>query len=353
MKIWERYFLSQTIKTFLLLIGIFFALYILIDYSSRITTYQRSGLSFPVMSSYYFWTLIQRIDILVPFAFGLALIRTLLHLNIHRELIALWSSGVSTKRLLLPFFLFSLMLTALLYLNNEFLLPGATQKINQLKDGRFKERYKADLGQNIHPITLTDGSELLYHGYDTAQKRLYDVYWIASPSHIFHMEYLEPFLSIPEGQKVNEFKRVEESLKRLSFHERRSFENFPLNETLLHEALKNPKEESISYLLQEPFSSLPKNQAARFKTALYHKAAMPWLSLLVLLSVAPFCVRFGRQTPTFFIVLLSMVGIVTFYLVMNAATVAGENQVLPPSLAIALPFLLYGIPFGWGFKEMQ
>ncbi len=139
-----------------------------------------------------------------------------------------------------------------------------------------------------------------------------------------------------------------------------SFEtkDFPLmrfNPKKLRQSIINPREESITSLWEH----LPKAQEkltdtkARALTSFYHKLVMPWLCLLAVIGPAPWCLKFTRQLPVFLIYLVSMITMVTYYLIMNSAIIIGENQVFPPIIAIGLPFSLYFFFFSWKYYKLS
>ena len=101
--------------------------------------------------------------------------------------------------------------------------------------------------------------------------------------------------------------------------------------------------------LQQKLSALQaifSEKEARLVTTYYYKLAIPWLCLLAIIAPAPFCIAFNRALPQFFIYALSLFGLVTFYLIMNAAMILGERQVMAPALAIWIPFAIFFLFFG-------
>jgi len=354
-KLWERHFLYELLKVFFLFIFSFFGLYILIDYSSRGGLYYSSGLKFGQLTLYYAMVLIKRLDILVPFALILSTVKALTGLNARNEIVALLNSGVKLKRLMRPFILFALFLTVLLYLNSEFLLPYANRHLNYIKDAYFKDRYRSNMEDNVHFIDLEEGRGLAFHGYDTAKNRLFDVFYLVSLNKIYHMKSLYPYQSPPIGASVDLFERdASGNLLLKASYKERSFQEILFNEGILQQSLRNPKEEPLSELWANAqfFQKDPSEKQAETLTVFFHKLLIPWLCLLAVIGPAPFCLRFSRQLPTFFIYLFSMVGIVAFYLIMNAALIMGENQALSPAIAICTPFAFYFLFFGWKYAKL-
>ena len=107
MKIWERYFFFDTLKTLLFLLFAFSALFVLIDYASHTGSFHQNHIRFAFKEFliYYGGELIQKSEVLLPFGILVATIRTLTRLNQQNELIALLAAGVKMKSLLRPFLL--------------------------------------------------------------------------------------------------------------------------------------------------------------------------------------------------------------------------------------------------------
>lgn len=355
-QIWERYFLRRLLVTFITFLLCSYALYVLIDYSSRSSAYKAIHLSFRELVIFYLYTFVQRADILVPLALLIANIRTLANLNIRNELVALMASGISLKRLLRPFLFFALLLVGLLYLNEEFLIPQGMKYFRKLEDVHFQDKYKTEKNESMLSIPLEDKSLLFYHEYESEEERFYDLFWIRSIDDIYRIKYL----SVKEGKAVGKFV---DHFSRQPSGEMTLEASFPLLElpdlrfskNALFEATNKPHEQSLSQLwqLMPPSTRTVDERDALTLTAFYHKLAMPWLCLLAFLGPAPFCLRFTRQLPIFFIYLASMVAAIGFYLIIHAAIVLGNNQVVPPFLAIGIPFFTLYALCGWNYSKLQ
>lgn len=354
-RIWERYFLREILKIFFLFIFCFYGIYILIDFSSRSATHYAGKFSLGEMIKLYGFIFVQRMDILISFALIVAGVKTLCSLNIRNEIVALMSSGVKLKRLMRPFIFVALSLVALMYVNEQFFQPIAFRHINFLKDKHMDDNTHLDLERNIQSLEVEDGGELVYHGYDSARESFFDVYWIKDINEIFRIKYLYPHEGIPRGRFVDHFERSQDGeLLLVESEETHDFHSMRFHPDRLRQSIVNPRQESITSLWQH----LPSKQTAlddtgaRTLTSFYHKLLMPWLCLLAIIGPAPYCLRFTRELPVFMIYLVSMITLVTFYLIMNSAMIIGENQVFPPFIAIGLPFAAYGAFFGWKYWKM-
>jgi len=350
---WEKYFLKETLKIFVFFLLGFYSLYVLIDYSTHAASFKHYHFSVLDIIKFYAFEFVTRIDVLVPFALLIACIKTLCSLNVHNELVALMASGIRLRRLLLPFLTLGLIFTALIYLNFEILQPMAYKYNTQLDHSRAKAKQKKHV--SIQQLTLEDGSSIIYRSYEADTGNFFDVFWIRSADDIYRIRHLFPHHSSPLGKGIDHFERNLEGLLVLSesFNEK-TFPGMRFNKDKLLESVTLPEAQSLS----EIQSKLPQNREnlsekeSSLLTTYYRKLAMPWLCLLAVLAPAPFCIRFSRTLPVFFIYALSIFGLVTFYLVMDAAVVLGERQMVHPAKAVWIPFGAFFAFFGYRFARL-
>ena len=115
-----------------------------------------------------------------------------------------------------------------------------------------------------------------------------------------------------------------------------------------------PEVQSLSSLKEKlpAYGKELSEKEAYLLTTYYYKLALPWLCLLAVLAPAPFCVRFSRTLPVFFVYAFSIFGLVAFYLVMNAAVILGERQMFHPVFAVWVPFAAFFALFGCRFLRL-
>lgn len=351
--IWERYFFRETAKVFLLFLLGFYGLYALIDYSNHAASFKHYHFTVLDVLKFYAFEFISRMDVLIPFAFLIACVKTLCSLNTHNELVALMANGVRLKRLMLPFIAFGLFLTALIYFNMEVLQPMAYKYNTKLDHSRAKAKQKKYV--SIRQIILDDNSSLIFREYDKDTKEFFDAYWVRSIDDIYRIGHLAPYTKEPIGSSVEHLQRNTEGL--LTLTESFPVKTFPemhFNQEQLMANAVIPEGQSLSDLKEKlpGQGEVLSEKEAYLLTTYYYKLALPWLSLLSIIACAPFCVRFSRTLPVFFIYALSIFGLVAFYLILNAAVVLAERQMLHPAIAIGIPFAFFFSLFGWRFLKL-
>lgn len=357
--IWERYFFKSICKNTVSFLLIFFLLYSLIDYSSHAASFHKQNVQFRLFETflYYGSELLRQLNILLPFAILIASVRVLTSLNTHNELIALLSSGISLKTLMRPFILFGLICTLLTYLNSEFFETTASEYINRIESLRSSKRHKQMEELSVQRVVLTDGTHLIFHHFEGDEQRFFDVYWIQDIDNVYRMKYLYPLLDgsePPMGHFVDQLKRNRQD--QLVVVDRLPTLSFPLmkfNKEALFDAVTAPDELPISKLWQKlpPSLQASSEKESQIVAAFMHKWLMPWLCLLAVIGPAPFCVRFTRNLPVFFIYAGSFFGLVVFGLVMKTAFTLAERQVFTAWIVMIVPFMVMSLPLAWRFAR--
>lgn len=354
-KIWERYFIAETLKAFILFIVCFYGLYVLIDYATHASSFRHYGnYSWIDIGYYYLYELTQRANVIIPFAILLAVIRTLCNLNVHHELVALLASGVNIHSLMRPFIFVGLFFTALLYMNAEFFMPIANTELKHWDEARAIEKSKSNQITAVQHVALEDGSSIIFQNYDSARQVFFDAYWIRDLDDIYRIKFLYPSTEIPTGHFVDHLVRTPtgEMVTADSFSTR-TFPEMQFNKQTLFETLTTPDEQSLTSLWQKLPTEVQSEKEARLQSTFFYKMALPWVCLLAVIAPAPFCIRFTRTLPIFFIYALSIFGLVAFNIIMDAGLVLGERQVIPAIWSICLPFSLILGSFGWRFLRIR
>ncbi|MCH9609074.1 MAG: hypothetical protein S4CHLAM45_08370 [Chlamydiales bacterium] len=327
--IWKRYFVRELLPTFFLIIFSAYFLFILIDYSTHAKTFHQPGLTFIDTLQYYLYQFTQHAQILVTVALMLSTIKVLTTLNTRREIVALAAAGLSLKRLTSPFLTAAFICMVFLYANFQWIEPRATVKLEAFEAEYFKGGEKA----KTHETHLKDGSLLLYHHYDLKTHALYDLFWIKELNTIYHIKQLD--LSSSLGHYVDlierkgDFMSVEESFPSLLF---------PQMEI-----------DTTTFL---PKSLLQKMREPKWDTALFYKLTIPFATLFAVVATFPFCLKFTRHLPTYFIYTFSLFGLISYFTIVQASVILGQSQVLAPLLAIMAPPIFVGTLIFWSYAKL-
>lgn len=351
-KLWERHFYQEILKVFLFFLLGFFFLYSVIEYSTHMNDFFKEN-EFQVREVifYYINQLLKRLDFLIPMAILLATIKVLTSLNLRNEWLVLQTAGISTRRLLRPFFCVAIAGSFFIYLNFEVFLPSAMRHIDEFKIAHFQNSHVAKRRDQIHLIPLPDNTKLIYQSFDQEKNVLFDVLWIKSLDELWRIkslnanpqepiaEYADHIVRNPSGffEKKDSYLKIR--LHDLKWHPRMArkslipFEQRRLSE--LHRMRSSPT--------AAPYD-LPK-----IKTAYSFKLAIPLLSPLLVMAVAPFCLTSHRQRHFFLVYALGLFGLFAVYMLLDSLAILSENQVIAPSLAIYTPLAFLLSISSWRF----
>jgi len=357
-RLWERYFAKQFLATFCILLFGFFTLYVLLDYSSHTTTFHKNQIHFQwkELVTFYLCELVNRIDVLLPFAILIATIKTLCQLNVNNELVAMLSSGINIKRLLRPFLMLSLIFTTLMYLNVQFFVPMATTNLKSISEEGRKLKKKKKEQSMIEHIVLADESTFIFQNYDQVYQRFFDAYWIRSPDELYRFKYLYPNGDIPRGEFVEHLKRNEKGLiVQQEANETRDLPEMHFNKKKLIETTIMPEQLSLTTLWNKipSLSGEMTEKQGKILTTFYVRLLMPWFCLIAFIGPAPFCIRFSRTLPIFVIYAISAFVFIAFYLVMESAEVMSKRQLFSPLAGISIPFLVLSLPLLWNYIRLK
>lgn len=346
-KIWSKYITHEFLKMFCLFIFSFYFLYILIDYSSRLEYF--SSISISNTLFYYLCIFLQKAEILIPFAYLITVMRVLFAITSHNELTSMLMSGLSYKRLLSPLLWMACALSILLYLNFQFFEPMAQKRIETIKQEK-----KSHKEQRVKSFILEDTTKIVFRKFDLSKNSLQEVYWLKSPNQIYHIQELYPYSDPPIGHYVTEFKRNDQDELEMSeridlkpFHEMK-IEFDPIIQSIfsvrtysisgLKAALKNPK-------------VLLNVKEHEILTLLNYKLLLPLLPIFIFMTLAPICTRFSRHVPVFMVYMFAIGGLLSFFTLMDACYFLGQAKVLPATLIIWAPALLYFSYPIWRFSR--
>lgn len=354
-KIWQRYFFKECIKVFGLFLFVFYLLYSLMDYSTHMQDFiVDKQIQISDIFLYYLHQFIKRADLLVPLALLVATIKVLCTLNANRELVALQASGLKLKTLMGPFFLLATFCTLFNYFNSEYLLPKSKNYLDLFHHSHFKHTQTQKKKEPVHVIGLKDNSKLVYQSYDAGKGVFFDVIWLSASDDIWRIKYLKADPHEPLGQFVDHLKRNNQGF----FEKKDSYPSLLFPQIQWRHIVSRKgyipfENRSISelYKLVSHKKTTTTYQAKEILTQFSFKCIMPLLSFLVIIAIAPFCVVYSRHLPVFFIYAFGLFGYIAFFALMDSALILGANNVLPPMLAISIPFAGCLAGFSWKFAK--
>ena len=269
--------------------------------------------------------------------------------------LGLMAGGISLKILMRPFILIALFCVALLYANEQYILPEALRKLRRIEDATKQQKPKHSNHISARHVILEDSSLLLFQSYDTAKELFFDAYWVESIDSIYKIKYLSPHTSVPSGEYVDHLIRQSNGeLIRQNSYTTHPFPDMKFNKKVLLSTIIEPEVLPI-YDLAIQVSQLPdeiNEKESKLLTAFYWKLTIPWLCLLAVLVPAPICVRFSRHSHLFFIYVGCLFSLIAFYLYLDAVQVVSNRQVLAPFWGICFPYIAALSWAYWRFSKL-
>lgn len=174
MKKIDRYILKKFLSTFFFSILLFTVIAVVIDVSEKTDDFVKSGYSFTeVITKYYFGFIPHIIALLFPLFVFIAVIFFTSKMAGKSEIIAILASGTSYRRFTRAYWVGGILLAALLWLGNQYVIPRAQQKRTD-----FETKY-VNANSTYNPLLRTNNN--LYfrvdsftyagiHYYDTVTK---------------------------------------------------------------------------------------------------------------------------------------------------------------------------------------
>jgi lipopolysaccharide export system permease protein len=354
--IWERYFLKEILKVFALFLFGFFFLYAAIDYSLHMQDFLKDkSIQVGDLFAYYGFQFVKRAALLFPLALLIATVKVLTTLSSHRELVALQVSGLPIKKLLRPFFLVAGLCTLFNILSYELFLPKSLSYLDTFYDKHLRRAKEGKDKHEVHSFTLKNSTKLIYQTYHKNENFFFDVIWLKSSNEIWRMKTLTATPENPQGKHIDRLVRNSQGFfeKKESF-DTRVFKEISWEKELHRKGFIPFENRSVSELFSQGYlKKTPPFMKMEMLTQFYYKCTMPLLSIVVIIAVAPFCVRYSRKTPVFLLYSASLFGFIGFFTLMDAAVILGENRVVSPPLAVLVPFLVCSVPFIRNFVRQK
>lgn len=347
----DRLVLSDLSRFFLFILGGFSALILIITLFQLLDYIARNNIDWAIVVNYLLFLLPWIVNSVAPMAALVAVMITFGILHKTSQIVALKASGQSIFRLATPALLASILLSAFVFLNQDYILPFTNRRQNSL-------RYLIRKGQEP-PQTF----------YQTTNK------WIfGADSRIFNYAYFTPTSNTFARLNVLDLSREPFGIKRRLFArrawwdgvsqewvlekgwERRfegdqpvGFEHFDQRRFVLSEHPEYFKKETIgssSMTLAEMRRAINDLSRSGFdvldlRIALQSKIAFPLTCLVMVMVGLPFSFSVGKRGALYGVAIGMAIGL-AYWGLTGVFEQMGRYEVLPPMLAAWGPNMLFG-----------
>lgn len=179
MKILDRYILGKYFSSFFFCILLMTVIVVVVDISEKTDDFVKSKLSATQIMTDYYFGFIPRIDaMLFPLFVFIAVIFFTSKMAGRSEIIAIFSSGVSFWRFMLPYIFGGLILAGMLWTANQYIVPQANRKWANF-DKKYisfnmSESEKSTYKQNLY-FRIDSNTYAAIRSYDTITKSGYNL----------------------------------------------------------------------------------------------------------------------------------------------------------------------------------
>jgi lipopolysaccharide export system permease protein len=347
----DRLVLSDLARFFFYILGGFSALFIIITLFELLEYITRNNIEWPVVADYLFFLIPMIVNNVTPMAALVAVMITFGILQKTSQVVALKASGQSIYRLAAPVVLASVALTAVVFFNQDYILPFTNRRQNNL-------RYLIRKGQEP-PQTF----------YQTTNQ------WIfGKESRIYNYAYFNLTANSFARLNVIDLAREPFGIKRRLYARRASWDpaaqewvlengwerQFQGEQLLSYEPFKERREklaEGPEYFKKDPRGSssmtlaeiqrkIDDLQRAGFdvldlRIAKQSKIAFPLACLIMVIVGLPFSFSVGKRGALYGVTIGIAIGL-AYWGLLGVFEQMGRYEMLPPMLAAWGPNLLFG-----------
>jgi LPS export ABC transporter permease LptG/LPS export ABC transporter permease LptF len=305
----------------------------------------RNGIPYSLVLEYFIFLQPHFLNLMVPISILIATLVTYGSLEKTNQLTALKSCGVSIQRLAVPVFVLALLLSGFLYVMQDYVLPFANQRQDNLR--------------NIikgSPIQTTQPGQRWIFGED---QNLFHYNYFHSNSN--SLSGLSIFQFAPEGNRLDsmifasnaQWRRNSQSwllengwYLNFTDGEFQQYEarDFFISETPDYFGEEVKASSKMTYMeLQEYILDLQRGgfEVDYLRTELYKKISFPLVNFIMAVIGLPFALTMGRRGALYGIVAGVLIGII-YWGAFGIFDVLGANGFLAPSLAAWGPNIVFG-----------
>ena len=152
MKILDRYIIKQVLSTFFFVMMGLVAIIVVIDITEKIDKFNEKHIPMNEILKYYMDFVPWISGLLTPIICFIAIVYVTSRLAAHTEIIAMLSSGISFRRMLLPYFIAAGVIAALSFVFNGWVIPHSNADRLVFEMTYFQNKYYFE-SRNVHMQT--------------------------------------------------------------------------------------------------------------------------------------------------------------------------------------------------------
>jgi LPS export ABC transporter permease LptG/LPS export ABC transporter permease LptF len=346
----DQLVISDLVRFFAYILGGFSTLFIIITLFQLLNQISRNRVEWSVVANYLFFLMPMVLNYMTPLAVLVAVMVTFGLLEKTSQVIALKASGQSVYRLAAPALLVSVILSAFVFLNQDYVLPFANRRQDNLRHLILSGQEPAQTFYQTDHKWIFGGDSRIYNyaHFDPTSNvfaRLTLLELTKSPFAIRSRIFARRANWIPESRtwllKDGWERRFEGDQVQYEAFEQR---NLALPET--PDYFKQDSRESSTMTLAELRQQIADLSRAGFdvldlKVAFHSKIAFPTACLIMVFVGLPFAFSVGRRGALYGVALGIGIGLL-YWGVLGLFEQMGRYEILPPVLAAWGPNVMFG-----------
>ena len=350
MKILDRHLARSFLWPFLFTIIIFSVLFIVIDGFNNLDEFLKHGVTPRIVLSYYLYTFPSVLVQIVPISVLVAILYALGQLNRHHEITAMKAGGVSAFLILSPYFFMGLVLSFVILLVNESVVPQSSITSTAIMDGLIKKGKKNFEERAVKNVTLygAGGRMIFAREYEVESQTLHDIVILDErPGKNQKTKLTAKKASYRDSRWVFEdvmkyrFNRAGNLIGQPSFSKELSLELEEKPDDFIHEASQvdfmNARELK-TYI--ENLKGSSRKLLRRLWVDYHNKIAFPFISFIVMVIGAPLAMR-GERGSAMVGIGTSFIVVLSYYAVDSICLALGKGGLLTPMAAAWLSNILF------------
>ncbi len=349
MRLLDKYIIKNYLMTFFIILISFMALFIIIDVFDRLPRVMKYDADFMLLAQYfllrvpYLSVLVCPVIVLLS---GLFLMNTLSKYN---ESIAIRAAGISILRMVSPLLWIGLLMSIIVGLFGEFVLPAAENYRNYVYNVQIKKQMIEDvkMRSNIH---YSGGNGYLYYigffdGYQDIMKVIDITQFDGKDGSI--QRKITANEAVWNGNewifmKCYDRKFSKYKLESYSYSERSKITE--IKATPLDFIKSSKSTMSMNFFELKSYISRLKKIGEKYHVELvdlYLKISYPLANFIILLFCVPLATTSVRSKGRGMIFLIGLIICFTYLTTLRICQSLGYNEVLSPLMAAWLPHLIF------------
>jgi len=341
------YVSTEFIIVFLLSIGAFNVIYLVIDFFESMDKFLEHNASVGLAIRYYLLKIPMITFQTLPLALLLSTLITLGILSRHMEITAMKASGISLFWITRSIVLISLLIAFVSFFGNEYIVPYSYRKSEHIMNVEVRKRDQKASFKNLN-------------------------IWYRGEASIYNFQAFDPERNVLHGVTVYRFDKDFHLVQRVDAHDAVwEKDRWTFNEVTIRSfhgrdpmvVEKQPRMDFSMDITPETLRKVEKDTeemgyselrryARRLKRAGYDatkyivdlevKLSFPFVNLIMVLIGIPFALKTGRAGGFAAGIGISLAIGLTYWILLSVSRAFGHSGILPPLLSAWAPHLLFG-----------